>query len=117
MKRRPKQNNMLASFEAKLEAQYRAKLDVALQMGLDAGMMAANETLKMGSGRADAFRTAYITNMNEMARMLANDGADDPDLVYSRELIDRRIKAIVGPDQFQPWDVRYNQHRAGGEKR
>lgn len=107
MKKKPKQNNMLASFQAKLEAEYLRKLDVALQMGLDAGMIAANEVLKLGPGRAEAFRIAYITTMNEMAAMLAVDGKDDRDLEYSREVIDRRIKSIVGPEHFKPWDARY----------
>lgn len=106
-----KPNRMLASYEAMLEARYRAKLDVALQMGLDAGMIAANEVLSMGPGRAEAFRTAYITTINEMAKLLATDGHDDPDLVYSRDVVDRRIKAIVGEDNFKPWDERYGGHR------
>lgn len=107
MKKKPKQNNMLASFQAMLEAEYLRKLDVALQMGLDAGMIAANEVLNLGPGRAEAFRIAYITTMNEMAAMLAVDSKDDRDLEYSREVIDRRIKSIVGPEHFKPWDARY----------
>lgn len=106
-----KQNNMLAKFQAKLEAQYRAKLDVALQMGLDAGMIAANEVLSMGSGRAEAYRKAYIDAINEMAKLLAVDGADDPELDYSRDIIDRRIKSIVGDERFVPWDERYGQKK------
>lgn len=102
-----KKNNMLAKFQAKLEAEYRAKLDVALQMGLDAGMIAANEVLGMGPGRAEAYRTAYINAINEMARELSVDGADDPDLDYSREIIDRRIRSIVGEENFKSWDERY----------
>ena len=108
-----KPNRLLASYEAMLEARYRARLDVAMQMGLDAGMIAANDVLKMGPGRAEAFRTAYITAVNEMAKMLAVDGEDDPDLVYSRDVIDRRIKAIVGEDKFAPWDERYKVGRRG----
>ena len=56
---------------------------------------------------AEAYRTAYITSVNEMAKMLAVDGEDDPDLVYSREVIDRRIRSIVGEEKFVPWDIRY----------
>lgn len=107
MKRRPKQNNMLASFEAKLDAQYRKKLDVALQMGLDAALIAANEVLQLGPTRAGAFRTAYVSAMNEMAALIAEDGADDDDLVYATETIDRRLRQIVGADQLQPWIERY----------
>ena len=103
-----KKNPVLAQYEAKLEARYRRKLDVALQMGLDAGMIAANEVLKLGPGRAMSYRTAYVNAMNEMAHLLTEDGDDDHDLAYSTEVIDRRIKSIVGEENFQCWDERYN---------
>ena len=103
-----KKNPVLAKHEAMLEARYRRKLDVALQMGLDAGMIAANEVLKLGPGRAMAFHDAYVKAMNEMAHLLAEDGDDDRDLAYSTEIIDRRIKSIVGEENFRPWDERYN---------
>ena len=104
---RNQQNPILAEYKAMLEAQYRRKLDIAVQMGLDAGLMAANAVLKLGPGRSPEYTVEYITAMNEMSRLLVEDSKDDPDLVYSRELIDRRIKGIVGPENFQPWDVRY----------
>ena len=107
MRHRPKQNSMLASYEAKLLDIYRRRLDVTLQMGLDAGMIAANEVLSLGPKRVDAFRTAYISAMNEMAALIAADGADDEDLVYAAETIDRRLRQIVGADQLQPWIDRY----------
>lgn len=54
-----KQNNMLARHEAaiagKLKAEYDAKLHIALQMGLDAATIAANEVLGMGKRRAKEF--------------------------------------------------------------
>lgn len=56
-----KKNNMLARREAaiaaKLKAEYNAQLDIALQMGLDAATIAANEVIGMGAGRAKAFLT------------------------------------------------------------
>lgn len=106
-----KPNPLLAQFEAKLQAQYSAKLDIAVQMGLDAGMIAAHEVLGMGPGRAEAFRVKYVETMNQMAKMLVEDSFDDPDIVYSREVIDRSIRSIVGEENFKEWDVRYNQRR------
>lgn len=106
-----KQNPLLAQFEAKLEARYQAKLSVALQMGLDTAMIAAHEVLGLGPGRAEKFRVKYIETMNAMSKMLAEDGEDDPDLVYSRDQIDQVIKGIVGAEHFREWDDRYNQRR------
>lgn len=109
MSRKP--NPLLAQFEAKLQAQYAAKLDIALNMGLDAAMITAHDVLGMGPGRAENFRTKYIETINQMSQMMVEDSADDPDIVYSRELIDRKIKSIVGPENFKEWDDRYNQRR------
>lgn len=104
-----KQNNMLASYEARLEARYQKKLDIAMQMGMDAGMIAANEVLSLGPSRAVAFHSAYIKAINEISRLLTKDGKDDPDLVYSTDVVDRRLKKIVGTENFTPWDERYGQ--------
>lgn len=103
-----KPNPMLAAFEAKLEARYKRQLRIANQMGLDAALIAANEVLGLGAGRAEKFMTAYINAMNKMATMLADDGVDDPDLDWSIATIDKRIKSITG-DSFRPWDDRYGR--------
>lgn len=107
----PKPNAMLAKLEAKIRAElqeeYDTKREVYLQMSMDAAFFAANEVLKMGPGRVKAFYDAYIKNFREMYRLLNEDGKDDEDLVYSTEVIDRRLKKIVGPELFVPWDVRY----------
>ena len=109
MSRKP--NPLLAQLEAKLQAQYAAKLDIALNLGLDAAMITAHEVLGMGPGRAEAFRVKYIETINLMSKMMVEDSVDDADLTYSRELIDRRIKSIVGEENFREWDDRYNQRR------
>lgn len=35
------------------------------------------------------------------------DDEDDPDLTYSTSDIDRRLRSIVGEENFVPWDERY----------
>lgn len=108
-----KKNNMLARHEAaiagKLKAEYDAKLDIALQMGLDAATIAANEVLGMGKGRAKDFLTRYIETYNLFARMIAEDSKDDPNIDYSTSKIDQRIKSIVGDEVFRPWEERYGK--------
>ena len=88
---------------------YRRQLDVCLQMGLDAAMIAANEVLGLGAGRAAKFRKAYIDTINEIGRMLAIDGKDDADLTYSTAKIDERLRQIVGNENFVDWDGRYGK--------
>ena len=108
-----KKNNMLARYEAaiayKLKAEYDAQLDIALQMGLDAATIAANEVLGMGKGRAKDFLTRYIETYNLFARMITEDSKDDPSIDYSTSKIDQRIKSIVGDEVFRPWEERYGK--------
>ena len=109
----PKQNAMLARMEAKLRLQYdyafERKINMVMQMGQDAAMIAANEVLQMGKGRAKDFCLAYMKAANEMSRMMKEDQKDDPDFEYAKAKIDQRIRAIIGDEIFVPWEVRYGQ--------
>lgn len=102
-----KQNPLLAKFEAQLEARYQAQLQIAMQMGLDAGMIAANDVLGMGAGRAEKFRTAYINTVNEIMHMTVVEDKDDPNFEWTKAKVDERIKTIVGEKNFVPWNERY----------
>lgn len=86
---------------------YQKQLDIALQMGLDAATIAANEILGMGAGRAKAFLTKYIEIYNLFARMITEDSKDDPNIDWSTAKIDQRIRSIVGDEVFRPWEERY----------
>ena len=87
----PKQNNVLARMEARLRAQYdyafERKINMVMQMGQDAAMIAANE----------------------MSQLMHDDQKDDPDFEYAKAKIDQRIRAIIGDEIFVPWEVRYGQ--------
>ena len=111
----PKSNPMLDRIELKWKRHYEgifhAKLDMLLQMGQDAAIIAANEVLGMGKGRATDFCATYIETFNTMAHMYKEDQDDDPEFVYSKAKIDERIRAIIGDDIFQPWDVRYGREK------
>lgn len=106
---RPKrpENAMLAKRDAAIYAGYRQQLDVALQMGLDAAIIAANKVLQLGKGRAPEFGKEYMEAINAIAKQIVNDSKDDKDCVYSREKLDQTIKAIVGEENFAPWEERY----------
>ena len=109
----PKQNNVLARMEARLRAQYdcafERKINMVMQMGQDAAMIAANEVLHMGKGRAEAFCLAYMKAANEMSQLMHDDQKDDPDFEYAQAKIDQRIRSIIGDEIFVPWEVRYGQ--------
>lgn len=104
-------NYMLAKMEALYEAKYREKfesqMDMLLQMGQEAAQIAAHDELKMGPGRAVPFTVAYREAMNWIARLVVADAKSDEEIWYAKAKIDERLKAIVGEENFAPWDERY----------
>lgn len=110
----PKPSATLARIKTEAEAKYNAlfhlKMDMLMQMGQDAAMIAAHEVLQLGPGRSEAFCTAYIEAMNGMARMACEDQQDDGEFVYAKAKIDEQIRAIVGDDLFKPWEERYGRN-------
>lgn len=102
-------NPMIAKIEAKYDALFHRKMDMLMQMGQDAAMIAAHDALQMGPGRARDFCLAYIAAMNQMAKMVVDDQKDDREFVYAKAKIDEQILLIVGPENFQPWEERYGQ--------
>lgn len=109
-------NAFLAKRDAIMLAGYQKQLDFALQMGLDAAMMAAHEVLQLGKGRAKEFEQEYKKSINAIANLIVMDSKDDDELVYSKEKHDQTIKAIVGEENFEPFDVRYS-HRIRKENK
>lgn len=107
-----KRNKGFEQLEKKIEAKYRLlfwrKLSMVCQLVQDAAMMAANDTLQMGSGRVEAFARALTEYVNEMSGMMMEDQKDDKDYVYTREKVDDRLRQICG-EHFKPWEVRYGE--------
>lgn len=104
-----KPNPMISKIEAKYNALFHQKMDMLMQMGQDAAMIAAHDVLRLGPGRARDFCIAYISTMNDMARMVVDDQKDDREFIYSKTKIDEQILSIVGPENFKPWEERYGQ--------
>ena len=105
-------NDLLRRLEAKAElkyaALYQAKMRMTLQLAQDAAMIAANEVLQMGPGRAPEFAAEMRDVVNEIAGVMLDDQKDDEKFAYTRGAVDRRLKKICG-ENFQPWEVRYGQ--------
>lgn len=106
-----KRNPMLERLEAQIEAKYMAlfhrKMDILEQMCQDAAMIAAHDVLGMGAGRAVKFGVVYRETLNEMARATMEDAKEDNEVWYSIAKLDERLKAIVGEENFAPWEERY----------
>lgn len=81
-----------------------------MQLAEDAAFMAANEVLGLGSGRARAFGEAFVKYANEIAKLVVEDSEADRSIEYAKTVLDRRIKEIVGEENFSPFDERYGRH-------
>lgn len=80
-----------------------------MQLAEDAAFIAANEVLSLGSGRARAFGEAFVKYANEIAELVVEDSKADDEIVYAKAVLDRRIREIVGDDNFSPFDERYGR--------
>lgn len=80
-----------------------------MQLAEDAAFMAANEVLGLGSGRARAFGEAFVRYANEIADLVVEDSKADDEIVYAKAVLDRRIREIVGEDNFSSFDERYGR--------
>lgn len=105
-------NDLLRRIEAKYAAHYaalyQAKMRMTLQIAQDAAMIAANEVLQMGPGRAKEFAAEMRDVVNEIADVMLKDQKDDEKFAYTRGVVDRRLKKICG-ENFVPWEERYGQ--------
>lgn len=107
-----KPSHLLRKVNAQSKAKYaylfQRKIDMAMQIVQDAAFLAAADVFQMGPGRCEAFGVAIREYVNEMARMMRADQQSDPEYVYTREKVDRRLRQICG-DKFEPWEVRYGE--------
>ena len=102
-----------AEFEVRLalaEANFRRMLAMGLQQSSDAALMAADDVFDVNAYSAEKFHKAHIFYVDKIAHMAVVEDKDDPDMWWTKDTVDRRLRQIVGDDNFQNWDERY-----GGE--
>lgn len=85
------------------------RAEIRAQIDMDAACMAANDVFQMGPTRAKAFCEAMAMYTMEIGDMVLEDAKGDATLEYSKTTLDRRIREIVGDENFQPWEVRYGR--------
>lgn len=116
----PKNNPMLEKIEEKYRREYEAKakqleldylvmLDMALQHSSDAAIMAIDDVFDVNAPKAEAFHKAHVEYVDKIAHMIVVEDKDDPELLWSKDTVDRRLLSIVGEENFQPWDERYER--------
>ena len=111
-----KKNHMLAQLEARMEIKYAVMFDrrseVLAQMFMDAAMLAAHDVFGLGPGRAAKFMQAVKDNFQNMERMALSDAdGGDQEIWYTRAKLDEALRAIVGEENFKPFEVRYGHDK------
>lgn len=107
----PGYNPILVAQEAKLEYGYRAKLNVLLQMAEDACLLSTKNVRGLGPASAQALRQEFRKMMNTISELLVEDSKDDPDIVWSRDKVDKALVEIEGPENAKEWDARFEWTR------
>ena len=107
-----KQNAFLAAHEAKLRAEYQAKLAAmqeeyrgqlacVLELDLIALLLTIHDCYGVGPGRSDKAMLKYRDNRVEVSDIINEDIEADVDLTYSRRILANRVKAILGPENWR----------------
>lgn len=98
-----KQNPLLAQFEAKLEAQHKQRLAIQTEIDLMATIIAANNELKVGQGRAGFFLAEVLDVKMQIAKEII--GEDDPELLYTKHQLATRLKQIFSKEDWERYKV------------
>ena len=91
---------------AEAHANYQRMLWMGMQQSHDAAMFAIDDVFDVNEYSAEKFHVAHIKYVNEIAKMAIDDDKDDPEMVWTKATVDRRLLQIVGEKNFVPWDER-----------
>lgn len=97
---------------AEAHANYQKMLRMGMQQSHDAAIMAIDDVFDVNEYSAEKFHIAHIGYVNKIASMVVDDDKDDPEIVWTKATVDRRLLQIVGEKNFVPWD-----ERMGGEEK
>lgn len=96
-----KQNPLLAAYEAKFEAEFQQRLSIHSEIDLISDLIAANNELKVGAGRAGFFLAEKIDVKMQIAEEIIRE--DDPELLYTKHNLAKRLKQILGKDNWMKY--------------
>lgn len=93
-----KQNPLLAAFEAQLTAEHRRREAIMGEIDLMATIIGANNELHVGPGRAGFFTAEVLDVKMQIADSIIKE--DDPELLYTKYHLARRLKEIYSPEDW-----------------
>lgn len=85
----------------------------AIQFCMDGAAAGINEHLGLqGQELADCMQTIGKWIMR-IAELTVEDAADDKEIVYTKDQVDKKLKEILPPEYFKPWDERMAEAISG----
>ena len=81
-----------------------------LQQALDIAMIALHEEFGFGPVYNARFGKAFRDAFVQYAELCVSDSKDDEEIVYTKGVLDRQLRAACG-DDILPFDERYAQDR------
>ena len=78
-----------------------------IQQCMDMAMIALHEEFGFGPKYQARFEEAFRRTFAEYASMCVEDGADDAQISYTKEKVDRALKAACG--EILPFEERYDE--------
>ncbi len=96
-----KTNPLLAAFEAKLEADYQARLARHAEFERIAWLISGSDLGFVAQKRADDLLTHKEEIKIQLAKDLLEDAKADKTCTYTRADVARRIKEILGPEAWK----------------
>jgi hypothetical protein len=92
---------------AEAHANYQRMLRMGMQQSHDAAIFAIDDVFDVNEYSAEKFHIAHVDYVNGISRLFIEDSESDPECVFSKTDIDRRLLQIVGAENFADWDTRY----------
>lgn len=89
-----------------LQEQVQIMKGFTLQQSLDMALITLHESFGFGPDRCAKFEQMFRETFLDYARMCVDDSKDDAEIVYTKEKVDRRLRAACGKD-ILPFDERY----------
>ena len=77
-----------------------------VQQCLDVALIALHNEFHFGPKMTARFESAFLDTFMAYAQMCVDDAVDDPEIVYTKEKMDRALRAACG-ENIRPFEERY----------
>lgn len=95
------ENPLLAAYKARLEADYASRLNFNSEIDLMAHLLSCDDDLQVDFDEAEKVLNGFLESKMDVVQAVIQD--TDKELVYTRYDLARRLKQILGPDNWKKY--------------